>query len=277
MTVYVDVLIILNIYVTYFILRAASMLLHASYSVKRLIAASVLGGVFSLVSVLDTGFFLGLPLKFLLVGITVFVAFGFDGIKRFILRTSLSVGISFVISGVIILIREFTGSGFVTAANGYIYMDISALTLLIATAVSYGILALFRRILDKPSSDKTVTLIIENKGKSAVISAYPDSGNNLVDFLSGKPVVVCRADAVREVLPENAMNVFENTDGDISGIRVIPYSTLSGAGVVAAFSAERITAVLGSGEKRLDILIGISKDALGNESFDAVINPKILI
>ncbi len=277
MTVYVDVLIILNIYVTYFILRAVSKLLHTSYSVKRLIFASVSGGIFSLVAVLDTGFLVGLLIKIPLVAVTVLIAFGFGNVRKLLLRTGLSVGISFVISGVIILIRELSGSGFLTASNGYIYMDISALTLLIATAVSYGILCAFRRILDTPSSDKSVTLVIENKGKSARITAYPDSGNNLVDFLSGKPVVLCSMPAIKDILPENALSIFEENDGDVSGIRVIPYCTVSGSGIAAAFRPEKVTALLGSGEKRLDILIGVSKDALRNESFDAVINPKILI
>ncbi|MGN0617766.1 MAG: sigma-E processing peptidase SpoIIGA, partial [Ruminiclostridium sp.] len=53
MTIYLDVLIIVNIYITYFILKAAARLLHIKYRFFRLAAGSVFGGFSSLAAVLS--------------------------------------------------------------------------------------------------------------------------------------------------------------------------------------------------------------------------------
>ena len=51
MTVYIDVLIVVNFYITYFVLRASAGLLHTRLKMGRLIAAAVIGGISSAAAV----------------------------------------------------------------------------------------------------------------------------------------------------------------------------------------------------------------------------------
>lgn len=279
MTVYLDVLIIVNIYITYFILKAAARLLHIKYRFFRLAAGAVFGGFSSLAAVLSLDFLGALLLKSALMLITALIAFGFGGGSRFLTATALCTGISILICGAALLIRELFGGGIIGAAGGYPYLDISALTLVGATAAVYGGVSLFRRFLDKPTADSRVELIIEYGGNRVEIEAFPDSGNGLCDFLSGTPVIICKAAPLEKLLPENIKQILggEYDLNAVKGIRLIPCNTVKGSGYIAAFRPDRITAELGGCKKRINALIGVDKDLFEGEGFDAILNPKILI
>ena len=268
MTIYLDVLIIINFYITYFSLKAAAGLFHAGYRTWRLISAAVIGGFSSLTALIPLDFFPFLLLRIAVTAAIVLTATGFGTAKGFLLRCTAVLACAAAVCGTAIMLRELTGSSFFGAAGGYAYLDISVMHLIISTTAVYTALTLFRRIHDKPRSDELIKIIIKRKGKTAEISAYPDSGNNLRDFLTGLPVIVCRKDKINAVMPQDTEK----------GVRLIPFSSVGGGGIITAFRAESVTVLRENGEKiQLDALIGANDAALSNESFDAVINPKILI
>lgn len=272
MVVYIDVLIILNIYITYFTLRCCFRFLHGDYKLKRLIAASVFGGLCSLTVLIGDNPFISLFLKLLSVGITVLIAFGFSGIKSFLIRTVLSFGTGMLICGGAFALQTLTGEAFFISVGGYPYMNISVMVLLIATVVIYAVVCLLRRFLDRNNTDKKIRLIIKNKGRQITLDAFSDSGNGLVDFFSGLPVIVCSISAVREILPENI-----NSETDLKGIRLIPWHSVSGGGIIRAFRPDGITADYEGEKKNVSALIGVSEDSSFEKENDAIINPKILL
>ncbi len=270
MIIYLDVLVAVNFCITYFSLKACARLLHAGYRLKRLIFSSALGGLSSLSALLTLDFLPSLLLRITLTAIIVLTAFGFGGAYTFALRTIVTAVMGALVCGVTIMLRELTGSTFFNAAGGYPYLDVSVLHLVISTTAVYIIISLYRRVCDKPQKDGMVRLIIEKNGNSAEIFAYIDSGNNLRDFLTGLPVIVCRKDSISRIAPDFS--------GNLKGIRIIPFSSVGGNGFVTAFRADSITLCRENGEKtQIEALIGTSDNALKNESFDAVINPKIIV
>ncbi len=273
MIVYIDVLIVINTYMTYFILRAASRMLHTAVSFRRTALASVAGGISSVAAVFVTDILPSLALKTILTVLTVVIAFGFGSLKALMMRSFFCVTAGMLICGAAVMIHELADTDLIFSANGYLYMDISALVLVISSAFIYGVLCVVRRLTDSPDTDRKVTLKVERNGKSAVLTALPDSGNYLSDFLTGRPVVVCRASALGEVLPENAERFLKGDTSDVSGIRLIPMTTAGGNTLAAAFHPDRLTA---NGGKNIDALLAVAPGALENESFDAVINNKLL-
>lgn len=272
MVVYIDVLIILNIYITYFTLRCCFRFLHGDYKLKRLIAASVFGGLCSLTVLLGENLLISLLLKLLSVGITVFIAFGFGGIKSFLIRTALSFGTGMLICGGAFAFQALTGEAFFISVGGYPYMNISVMVLLIATVAVYAAVSLLRRFLDGNDTNRRIRLIINNRGRQITLDAFSDSGNGLVDFFSGLPVIVCSISAVREILPENI-----NSETDLKGIRLIPWHSVSGGGIIRAFRPDSITADYEGEKKKVSALIGVSEDSSFEKENDAIINPKILL
>ena len=270
MTVYIDVLIVVNFYITYFVLRASAGLLHTRLKMGRLIAAAVIGGISSAAAVFAFPFWAAIPLRCALTVLPVITAFGFSGIKPLLLQSFVSFAVSLLLCGVVIGLRELTGNSFFAEVGGFVYLNVSVLTLIISTTAAYLLLSLFRRILDKPCSDGSVPLEIKNNGKTVRLNAFLDSVNTLRDFFTGLPVIVCRLSSVSGLAPPG----IERAQSDPpAGVRLIPYSTIDGSGIIAAFRADEVTV----GGKDVDVLIGVSDTAMKNEEFEAVFNPKILI
>ncbi|MCM1333736.1 MAG: sigma-E processing peptidase SpoIIGA [Bacteroides sp.] len=274
MVVYIDVLIVVNVYVTYFTLRAAARLLRERLKTRRLILASVFGGLSSATAAFSFPFFGAVLLKAGFTLLLTLAAFGFSGLRRFFLRFFAVLGVGMLICGTAILLREWAGSAVFSEAGGYVYLNVSIPILVGGTTGAYFLVLLLRRFLDRPSADARLSLKIRNNGKSVVLVAYPDSGNHLHDFLTGLPVIVCRAGAIRPIAPEG---IDAADAAPPSGIRLIPYSTVGGGGCIAAFRAEEITVTdEAANEKTVEALIGVGKE-LGDGDFDAIINPKLLL
>lgn len=270
MVIYIDVLIIVNFYITYFMLKSAARLLHCRLKSVQLIIASCLGGISSVVAVFSLPILVQLLFRCALIVIPVVVAFGFSGIKPLILEVFTSFSISLLLCGAVIALREFTGNSFFSQFGGFVYLDVSVLTLIFSTTAAYLLISVFRRILDRADVQKSYRLTIEKNGKSVQLTAFSDSGNNLRDFFTGLPVIVCRLSSVSEIAPEGITSAQSEPP---VGVRLIPYTTIDGTGVIAAFRADEVIV----DGKRVDALIGVGEKAMESEDFEAVLNPKILI
>ena len=266
----------MNIYISYFTLRASSRLLHTRVQFGRLAGASVFGGFSALAALADTGALASLLLKAALTAAAVLIAYGFGNFGLFALRSFVCIAVSMLICGAAVLIHELTGSDLIFSANGYVYMSVSALVLVVSSAVIYGVLLLVRRILDKPESGGLVKLRVTNLGRTAELSGLPDSGNGLRDFLTGRPVIVCRRSSVAAVTPRNVSAYLAGCTDDLAGIRLIPMNTAAGSGIAAAFRPDSVTVGTHGNEKPLDALIAVSEGALDNESFEALIPTGLL-
>ena len=81
--VYADVLVVINIIVNYFLLRASAAVISFDFKAWRFLVSSALGGAFSLIIFVD-----GLPaaalaaVKFLFLLLMVLAAFGYGSFKR---------------------------------------------------------------------------------------------------------------------------------------------------------------------------------------------------
>ena len=273
MTIYIDVLIVINAYTTYFTLKAAALLLHTSYKISRLIFASVLGGFISLTALIPLDGLTGTLLRIFLTGLIAIAAFGFEGFKRLILTSAVTAVSGAIICGGVMLLRECTGNSFFASVRGYVYLDVSILTLIFSTTAVYIIISLFRRFLDKPLESNMVKLEIKHKDCTVILNAYADSGNNLCDFLTGLPVIVCNAEKLRGIVPEP-----EIKDEIPKGVRIIPFSSVGGSGIITAFKPDLIIFHKENGDKKaVSALVGTGKTALEKENFDAIFNPKLLI
>ena len=104
-TVYVDILIILNAFVNLFILLVTSLFLKQRAAILRMVAASFVGALFSLYIFLPSGSFLiELLLRLVCAGVTVAVCFGFGSFIRFIRLCAVFYAVSFMYAGVMLAV-----------------------------------------------------------------------------------------------------------------------------------------------------------------------------
>ena len=276
-SIYLDVLIVLNIYVNFFLLRATARFTHTPLKTSRCVLSSVLGSLFSLTIFLPvSNFFITLLIKLAAAAVITSMAFGVKDKKHTLKLMAYFYIINFVFAGVIMLLYQTFRPSFMAFNNSYFYVDFSLISLVAFTAVGYFAVTLTRRIMDKGCDESHhFKIIIRFKSEVFSLDALADTGNSLTDSFTGKPVIICPAEQFRlfdidfsEVSLENAAEIYQKYK-----LRIIPYSTIGNNGFIAVFSPDEVLITDSeTGRKtKTDALIGVNpKDT------PAIFNPKIL-
>ena len=258
-TIYIDVLIVLNIYVNFFLLKATAKLTHTALKTARCVVSAVIGSLFSLTILLPhMGFLLSLLLKLAASLLITLLAFG-RGKGYFRLLFYFYV-INFLFAGTMLLLYNIFQPTFMAYDNSYMYIDFSLVSLVVFTAIAYFAVRLFRYLTDKKGVlSENYTVEICYKGSTVILEGLMDSGNMLTDSFTGKPVIIC------------PKSLFGYTEDELSdpieafekhGLRSIPCSTINGGGMIPLITPEKITIISEKGsKKKADALIGLSDDA----------------
>ena len=285
MVIYLDVLILINLYVTYFQILAVSVFTHRKTVWYRKLSAAGIGAVASLSIFIPQEMVLTLTLlKIFLCALIAFVAFGYTGFRAYAVSVLFLMLVSFVFSGLMLCVWLFAAPMKMLFINGTVYFSIDTRTIILSTCAAYGVVRIIRYILDKNGkTDGKYTVIIKNNGRECRLSALADSGNGMVDCFSGLPVIVCRRDMCADVSPP-AIEMIEN-NSDISdigtqmikGVRIMPFSTVGKGGLICMFKAESVVIDDETNEEKYPVnaLIGIVIG--GRQEYEAIFNPKILV
>ena len=285
MVIYLDVLILINLYVTYFQILAVSVFTHRKSIWYRKLSAAGIGAVASLSIFIPQEMVLTLTLlKIFLCALIAFVAFGYTGFRAYAVSVLFLMLVSFVFSGLMLCVWLFAAPMKMLFINGTVYFGIDTMTIILSTCAAYGVVRIIRYILDKNGkTDGKYTVIIKNNGRECRLSALADSGNGMVDCFSGLPVIVCRRDMCDDVSPP-AIEMIEN-NSDISdigtqmikGVRIMPFSTVGKGGLICMFKAESVVIDDETNEEKYPVnaLIGIVIG--GRQEYEAIFNPKILV
>lgn len=285
MVIYLDVLILINLYVTYFQILAVSVFTHRKTVWYRKLSAAGIGAVASLSIFIPQEMVLTLTLlKIFLCALIAFVAFGYTGFRAYAVSVLFLMLVSFVFSGLMLCVWLFAAPMKMLFINGIVYFGVDTMTIILSTCAAYGVVRIIRYILDKNGkTDGKYTVIIKNNGRECRLSALADSGNGIVDCFSGLPVIVCRRDMCADVSPP-AIDMIEN-NSDISdigtqmikGVRIMPFSTVGKGGLICMFKAESVVIDDETNEEKYPVnaLIGIVIG--GRQEYEAIFNPKILV
>lgn len=258
MTIYLDVLIILNVYVNYFLLRISAMLTHSPLKTWRCITASFYGSLFSLLILAPS-----LPaavtfaVKLAAAVTIIMVAYGVRSPVRTVKNTVAFLCANFVLAGAVYAVYSWFKPSSLHFANSYFYIDFSLLLLLITTAALYGAVCLLRRFTDRERPLASRVLIRAGK-RTIRLDGLADTGNALVDCFTGRPVMICAREDIGEVSAR---------------MRLIPCATVSDSGLIPVFRPDEVVVVnSATGEhKPVDVMIG-----LGETGGKAIYNPKIM-
>lgn len=285
MVSYLDVLILINLYVTYFQILAVSAFTHRKTVWYRKLSAAGIGAVASLSIFIPQEMVLTLTLlKIFLCALIAFVAFGYTGFRAYAVSVLFLMLVSFVFSGLMLCVWLFAAPMKMLFINGTVYFGVDTMTIILSTCAAYGVVRIIRYILDKNGkTDGKYTVIIKNNGRECRLSALADSGNGMVDCFSGLPVIVCRRDMCADVSPpaidmiENNSDISEIGTQMIKGVRIMPFSTVGKGGLICMFKAESVVIDDETNEEKYPVnaLIGIVIG--GRQEYEAIFNPKILV
>ncbi len=231
MTVYADILILVNFIVDYFLLLLTEKLLHKKIRLHRLLLGAATGGIFSLYIFLpQVNFVLEFLVHILMCAIMCFITFGFYGVKDFF-RCEVSLfAVNFAYSGAMIAVWYFFEPDGMVINNSVIYFDISPLFLIVFSVLGYFIVSILKRCLEKTFPQNTkceVTVCCGNK--SLNLSGIADTGNSLSDAFGISQIFITEIDIVDVLLcGEDRQTRY----------RAIPCDTVTGSEILDGYRIE---------------------------------------
>lgn len=270
--VYADVLVVINIIVNYFLLRASAAVISFDFKAWRFLVSSALGGAFSLIIFVD-----GLPaaalaaVKFLFLLLIVLAAFGYGSFKRFFKCCAAFLASNLAFAGLMLAGRAFLFPDSIVYKNSVVYFDINILTLTVAAVVCYAVLSVISRAVRNRTPPQSVCSIrLTKDGRSVEGRALFDTGNSLCDSFSGRPVVIAERRFIEALLPPE-MRGDKLDITALHGFRLIPYTTVGGAGALPAFPADSVEIFCGEGRRVENIYIAVTEKRIVHGGYSALI------
>lgn len=214
MEIYLDLVMVLNFLVDFFLLMGTNRFSGYPPSLKRVIPAAVLGGVYGGLCLMPGLYFLGnLLWRVVFLMLIASIAFGVN--RSALQRTCTFVLLSMALGGIAVGMSRGGFGALIMAAGG-----VSALCFII-----------YRY---KTAEGRCVDAEIRHGSRRVSFVALCDTGNQLRDPLTGQQVLVVGADIAKKLLdlePEQLDKPIDTvTRAGISGLRIIPYKAVGQSG-----------------------------------------------
>ncbi len=240
LVIYLDVLVALNLYVTWFLLLGTEYLSEKNSTLFRRGLASILGGLSSLWILVNVPIWGSLLFKVACALLLSGIAFGFSPFSRLIKASLWFLFVSFLFGGAVLALILLLEPGTLLLRNGVPYFHLSPIFLLLATALSYGVARLISLWNLKRSPKEHLrkgTLTFKEQTVSLLV-AY-DSGNRLFS-LSGYPVMLCKREILCQLfqIEENSLSGQSPPPELKSRMELIPSHSVGGERLLTAFRAD---------------------------------------
>jgi stage II sporulation protein GA (sporulation sigma-E factor processing peptidase) len=274
MKIYLDVLVITNSVVTLIYLWCICRITHDKITPKREIAACAVGGAASLLVMAQSESFVGAffitAAKFAAVGIIIFAAFSPKSLSEFVKFYFLYGALELIFGGLCFMYINLAQSRIIYIKNYTVYFDVSLLEIGACCACFYLITAVWEHIRLKNSGAQRKFRASFAEGKYEItLPAIADTGNMLCDSFTGAPVVIFCSD---ELYERYELSRPEQTA--LYGFRPIPYSTISGDGLIYITSKGSVTISCRDFTKSVNCCVGVVPSSGGTH---AIFNPEILV
>ena len=283
--IYIDVLLCVNLLINYVILILEAKLLNLRIKRKRLILSALMGSFYSIFIFFDQiNLLISLFIKLLMSITIILIAYGFINTRSFVKSIVTFYFINFIFGGIIFCIWYFISPKGIFIKNGIVYFDISPTFLILSTVVMYFSIKIYQYFLGESAFHNSFCdLEILNNGKTVKLFAKVDTGNSLKEPFSNKPVIVAEYESLKDILPPEVKNYIQDNVEDwtakgkkTSLLRVIPYSTVSGEGLLPAFIPEKVTIKYKNKTYIKETFLAISKRNLFLGNYKALVPPDLI-
>jgi len=283
MVYYIEYIFAENFLIDFILLFITGKLIKSNLVYKRLIAASLIGALYVILTLyVGREFMTYFIVKFSISVLMLMVAFDIKGVLA-----NIRVVLCFYITSLIMV-------GIMTALYYLTYDRLTVNAIVLSLFVGYAALHFFfKEIKARIDKNNYMRTVIINVGDlSSTLNAFIDTGNELTDPMTGKPVIVVNIKSLRNILSDelycNILRFYENKDYDYKSLlsennncnlRIIRYDTISSKGErMVIFTPDNIE-VKGNGKSIpvVDAVIGIYPNKISRkEDYDALLFCKIL-
>lgn len=293
---YVDVILIGNLIIDFFILKITSKLSKIKTTSLKLLMGAIPGALYAVAAVFPSmSMFFNFPMKVAVSVLMVIIAFTPDKFRELFRIVAVFYFISFAFGGAIFAVYYLTGSGTIVN-NVFLIYGVSLPLLILGFAVSCLLMNYcWDYVQDRLLKRKLIYKVLIEVGGSVIeTSAMLDTGNTLKEPISNLPVIVVEYDVMKDILPgklsdafsdknkefnfENLCSLFDNSEWMVR-IRLIPFSSLgkqNGMMIGIKPDAVRLTAKKYVKEVK-DVVIGLYNNRISKDGeYRALLYSEIL-
>lgn len=295
MTIYIDIVIIENLIMNYIILCATGIVSKNKIRHLRLIMASLLGAIYSVVAYMKIlEIYSNIVLKILLSVIIVYIAYNPQTVKKLWKTLVMFYLVSFVFGGVAFSLIYIIKPQDIIMKNGLFLGTYPLKTIILGAIVAFAIIIIAVKIIRKKFTTKDmicdIEIILNNKKINT--KALIDTGNMLKEPITNIPVVVVEKILLYECIPKEILNnINQIIGGDlekipqqiqsqyISKLKLIPFSSLGKQnGMLLGIKVQQIKIIKESEEiTKENIIVGIYQQSLTkNREYQALMGMEFI-
>ena len=291
MVIYLDIILIENLFMNYIILFATALVTKAKIKIWRLILSSALGGIYAAVSFMSIlEIYSGLILKILLSIAMIYIAFNAKTLKTMFKQLIIFYLVSFAFGGTAFALLYFISPQDILMKNGILIGTYPIKIAFLGAIVGFTIIQIAFKTIKTRMTKKDMFCEIEIylEGKKQKVKAMIDTGNLLKEPITGEAVVVVVAEELKNIVPEEILKNVENIingkmiqidDKYISRFRVIPFTSLGKQnGLLLGIKSDRVLIKLEEETKEeKGVILGIYDKSLSkNNLYNALIGLELL-
>lgn len=296
MTIYIDVVLIENLFMNYIILFATGYILKMKRRYLNLFISAMIGGVYSILAYmrvleLYSNFFM----KIILSITMIYIAYSPKNIKEMLKVLLFFYLISFVFGGCAFAFLYFIKPQEILYRNGVFVgtypIKITILGAMIGFIVVHIAFYIIKTKINKKNIFCDLTIFIQKD--EIELKALIDTGNMLKDPITNRPVIVVEKKSLQGIIPNEILNNLESILGGdtrkkiyseeninyISKFRVIPFKSLGKEnGLLLGFKVDKITIKREENESQInDVIVGIYNYELSkNGRYSALVGLDII-
>ncbi|MDD4780070.1 MAG: sigma-E processing peptidase SpoIIGA [Tissierellia bacterium] len=284
MEYYIEYIFAENFFIDFMLLYITGNLIKRKIIFKRLIVASFIGAIYVILTFYIGKIFMTyFIVKFSISLLMLAVAFETSNVISSIRLVLSFYIVTLIMVGITWMLYFFT--------NNKLTVNIILLSIFMGSAVLKYLFYEIKLRKEKSSFFRTITIKINNKQKP--LKAFIDTGNELVDPMTGKPVIIVNIECLKDLLEDNLfiaitefykskdknyINIFLENNYKLK-LRVIRYNTISNKGeLMICIVPDNVTIL--SNDKNIikaDAIIGIHPQKISqNDDYDALLFKKLL-
>ena len=280
MTVYADVLFLVNLSLNWFSLLLTSKIMHRQTKTVRLLIAAAAGALLGFAALFIESRIATALFEIASTFIMCAIAFTGGDLTDYLKAASCLFASGITLGGSLTLLYSFFNrAGFAPTRQNDISASVFMLISLAVTLVTLPI----RRFIVSGKSNVDGTLIIEYARKHIELPFMSDSGNLLCEPMSGRPVIIAQKEDLCGIAPSTVLSFDPqsrlcDTASELPKcIRILPVSTAIGKSLLVGFVPDRIILKYRNRTKESDAIIAFGKlPSKSADTYRAIVPAAIL-
>ena len=258
MTIYVDLIILLNFFLDFLLLVTLSLVLKRNIKIYKAILGALVGSISIITLFYSISSFNLFVFKVIISIFMILITFGFKNINYFLKNILYLYLLSIVLGGFLYFLNNmfsYKNIGLVFINKGF---SINMFFIIVTSPIILYLYVKSNKELKHNYNNRYKVEITFLNGKKSLLTGFLDTGNNLYDQYKKRPIILINKDLIKDYNPRFIL---------------VPCKTINKNSLLKCFSVKKI--VINGKNIEKEVLVGISDNLFNIEGVDLLLHSKI--